>query len=358
MSPLVSGNGKQFTQALLARAPGMNFFQLCHLLERQQPDALPWGTGDTPKVEPVRFRPWPTMGFPAADIAAVEYDDERPNAPPTVRTRFMGLYGVDAAMPAHLIDDIALRRDGHEELMAFLDQFNHRVAILLFRAWKKYRYTIGFRPGATDQHSQDLLALVGFGIGNKPERAGLSDSRVLALLGPLSQRTRTADGLAGVVALVVPGIQVTVEPFHPSWVSVTSPAQLGSSFPDSHCNSLRRGAVLGRQIVCRNKVVRVLLRPATVEQIDALLPGERLYRDLMAALRLYMGGRIDVLLRMEVSSTDAPQLALGEPRARLGWTSLLKPASKRAMSIPLGCFKAFLQRQEHSPVHDESSQFI
>ncbi|MBC8728409.1 hypothetical protein F6X39_08815 [Paraburkholderia sp. UCT2] len=117
-----------------------------------------------------------------------------------MRTTFTGLYGVDAAMPSHMIDEIVMREEGHEAVEAFLDRFNHRFVTLLYRAWKKYRYPESFRAGGSDAHSRNLLCLAGFGWGDKPQRAGLSDSRMLALLGLLIQRTRTPEGLAGASA--------------------------------------------------------------------------------------------------------------------------------------------------------------
>jgi len=95
---------------VLARAARMNFFQLCQLLERLDPGRAGLDTHDTPAREPVRFRPYPKTGFPGTEVAAVEFDADRPDTPPSVRTTFLGLYGVNAAMPPHLIDDIVHQR--------------------------------------------------------------------------------------------------------------------------------------------------------------------------------------------------------------------------------------------------------
>ena len=331
-------------QALMARAPHMEFFQLCRLLELQAPERPRLGTLDTLEHDPVRFRPWPKMGFPGSEVAAIEQDEESPHRPPDVRTTFMGLYGVDAAMPSHLIDDIVLRRDGHESVMAFLDIYHHRTVTLLFRAWRKYRYPVGFEQGGVDERSRDLLALVGFGLGDKPAQAGLPDSRVLAMLGLLNQRTRTAEGLAGVVTLAAPGVAVVVEEFHPVWIAVTAPALLGrrasGEDPDAQ-RGLGQGDVLGRRIRCRTKAVRITLHPTSAEQVDALLPGAKSHRDLMAFLRIYIGIKADAVLRMRVSSSLMPKPALGESRSRLAWTTLLKPAAKQILDVPLGRYEAF-----------------
>jgi type VI secretion system protein ImpH len=345
--------------SLLARAPMMNFMQLCQLLEVRVPEHPGFGTRDTPGHEPVRFRPRPHVGFPAGEIASVEFDQEGvpygPHAPPTVRTTFMGLYGVDAAMPSNMIDDIVLRTEGHEALEAFLDQFNHRIVTLLYRAWKKYRYPIGFRPGGNDSHSLKLLSLAGFGWGEKPARAGLPDSRALALLALLIQRTRTPEGLAGVVALAAPGVDVRVDEFFPTLKGVGRPQPLTSTGSadgaqgDGKGASRRRGLgggyVLGTRLAYRSRAARVTLRPASAEQAHDLLPGAWLHRELMAFIRLYVGTRADVFMRMEVSSRLVPApkigIAFSGPAPRLAWTTVLHAAVERLLTVPLGSYEAF-----------------
>jgi type VI secretion system protein ImpH len=294
--------------------------------------------------EPVRFRPSPKMGFPATEMACGETDDDHANSPRTVRTTFLGLYGVNARMPPHLIDDIAVRREGHEAVMAFLDIFNHRIATLFYRAWRKYRYVASWQPGATDDMSQRLLCLARFGIGDKASRARLPSPRVLGLLGPLTQRTRTAEGLLRVVALAVPGAGagVTLEERHPVWVRLDAPPRLGSA---GRMGGLARDHVLGRRIADRCETVRITLTPANARQVHGLLPDAPLHRELMSLLRVYVGYKVDVVLRMQVCAAMAPVLKLGRdndaPSGRLAWTTLLKPATReRAITIALGRYEA------------------
>ena len=335
---------------LFERAPKLTFMQFCRLLEACAPERPGFGTRDTPAYEPVRFRPRPRLGFPAGETAAVEFDDEHPDAPPTVRTTFMGLYGVDAAMPSHTIDEIALREEGHEAVEAFLDPFNHRIATLLYRAWKKYRYPERFRAGGVDDYSQSLLCLLGFGWGDKPLRAGLPDSRMLALSGLLIQRTRTSEGLAGVVALAAPGAEVRVDEFWAVTTSTGRPKPLTSTKPaagglsDGKRNGLGGGYVLGRRLTYRSRAVRVTLRPADARQAQDLLPGAWLHREVMAFIQLYVGIKADVYLRMEVSSRFVPHPSVGiertGPAPRLGWTTVLPSADERLIDIALGAYEA------------------
>jgi type VI secretion system protein ImpH len=345
MEPLVA--------ALLARAPQMNFMQLCRILELHRPDRPGFGTRDTPEQEPVRFRSHERTGFPASEIASVGIDDELaevwPDAPPSVRTTFMGLYGVDAAIPSHLVDDIVLRTEGHEAVERFLDLFHHRQVTVLYRIWKKYRYPVGFTAGGADAHSRRLLCLAGFGWGDKPARAGLPDSRLLALLGLLVQRTRTAEGLAGVIALAAPGVTARVDEFWPTWVPAGQQRALGTATPAAGAPGRKSGLgssyVLGRRIVNRSRAVRVTLRPADAHQARGLLPGEPLHRELIAFLTLYIGTKADVLLFMDLSSADVPAPRIGGGAdyiaPRLTWTTVLPCAQPRRITIALGRYEAF-----------------
>ncbi|VWD12219.1 type VI secretion protein [Burkholderia contaminans] len=335
---------------LFERAPRMTFMQFCRLLEACSPERPGFGTRDTPEHEPVRFRPRPRLGFPAGEVATVEFDDEHLDAPPTVRTTFMGLYGVDAAMPSHMIDEIVLREEGHEAVEAFLDPFNHRAATLLYRAWKKFRYPERFRAGGVDDYSRSLLCLAGFGWGDKPSRAGLPNSRMLALLGLLIQRTRTSEGLAGVVALAAPGADVRVDEFWAVTTSTGRPKPLTSVKPDKDGLSngkrsgLGGGYVLGRRLAYRSRAVRLTLRPADAQQAQDLLPGAWLHREVMAFIQLYVGIKADVHLRMKVSSRFVPKPAVGSERAspapRLGWTTVLPSVDERLIDIALGVYEA------------------
>ncbi|WP_428995962.1 type VI secretion system lipoprotein TssJ [Paraburkholderia ferrariae] len=130
MKPEEFPNLEPLVASLLARAPRMNFMQLCRLLEVSVPDRAGLGTRDTPEHEPVRFGSWPRVGFPAGEVAAVDFgdaaDETARSVRPTVRTTFMGLYGVDSAVPPHMIDDIVLREEGHAGVVADRAFAGHR----------------------------------------------------------------------------------------------------------------------------------------------------------------------------------------------------------------------------------------
>jgi type VI secretion system protein ImpH len=50
----------------------------------------PLGTAEKPSADPVRFRPWPGMGFPVSELRTVETDEDHPELPPRCAPRSSG----------------------------------------------------------------------------------------------------------------------------------------------------------------------------------------------------------------------------------------------------------------------------
>jgi type VI secretion system protein ImpH len=157
------------------------------------------------------------------------------------------------------------------------------------------------------------------------------------------------------VALAVPGVGVRVDEFYPAHARAGKPQPLTAAGGTDSAKEgadeagVRRGLgggyVLGQRVVYRSRAVRVTLRPASGQQTHDLLPGAWLHRELMAFLRLYVGTKADVFLRMDMSSRLAPAPRIGAPHAaaapRLGWTIVLPSADECLLTVPLGCYEAF-----------------
>jgi type VI secretion system protein ImpH len=311
-------------QAILAQAPRMNFFRFCQLLELAAPGMPGLGVADTPAPDLVRFRSVGRLGFPSREIAAIEWDDGcgsngnggLPACALTVRTTFLGLYGVDASMPAYFIDEIAQNRDGAEPLAAFLDLFHHRVVTQFYRVGRKYRYPLGFQNDGGDAVSRCLLSLVGLGLGMPPSVQELGPRSLLAMLGLASQRTRTAEGLVGVLQHAVPDATITVQEFYPVWIALNDadPTPLGD-----YC-------LLGRGFYDRINAVRVVIAPRQRASVLGLMPGQPLHRQLMAVLQFYLGYEMQAHLELQVWPALLPRPQLNSNQVRLGYTTALPRA--------------------------------
>jgi type VI secretion system protein ImpH len=327
--------------ALLADATQMNFFRFCELMELAAPDRAPLGSTDSLASEPVRFRSRGRLGFPNREIDAVEYDLDNPATPPTVRTTFLGLYGVDARMPSYFVDEIAQNRDGADPMAAFLDLFHHRIATQYYRVWRKYRYPAGFRTGGADEISQYLLSFAGLGFGTRGTGQAVGTRKLISMMGLASQKTRTAEGLAGVLQHAVPDARVTVEEFYAVWVDVQAPGRGRDKDRDQQPAALGENCLLGRGFYDRSNSVRVVIVPQTRESVLGLMPGRANHTEMMALLRFYLGYEAQAYLEMHVNPELMPEQALNSDQVSLGYTTRLpqrgvQGASRSVTRVQLG----------------------
>lgn len=306
-------------EAVAGRISEANVYRFCQLLEAAAPGNPPLGTTTRPSDDAVRFRPHPGMGFPAGELKAIEYDEEHPERPPTVRTRLLGLYGVDSPLPTVYLDDIAQRREGHEALEAFLDIFNHRIFTQFYRIWRKYSYPATFEAGGTDKTSQCLLGLIGLGIPGTANHVATPVSRFLALLSVMRLPTRNAEGISALVTLLAPNTQVRVTPHWPRKVPLAQPASLSREHPVS----LSQGTPLGAMGADANSQVRLELITEDLAEAEGWLPGRQLHTDLLVLLRVYLGWRCTAKLVLTLPVKCLPKPVLGGPKVWLGLTGSL-----------------------------------
>jgi type VI secretion system protein ImpH len=296
------------------RAHAFNFYRFCQLLEKQLSDNKPIGSTFSPKNDAVRFRPHPGMGFPVSELKAVETSEERPDAPPTVRTTFMGLYGVDSPLPTGYIDDITQRREGHEGLEAFLDIFNHRMMTQFYRIWRKYSYPATFEAGGIDKTSRSLMALTGI-----TDSGDVPASRLLGMLQPLVRTTRTAEGIASVINTQAPNTQVTIKPHKVTRM----PAGQQARFSLSALQTLGDHLVLGSHTDDANYCIGVEMFTEDPEEAKGWLPGGQLREDVFTLLRVYLGCDYDASLTLTIPMKLAPLPRLGDPALMAGYNVVL-----------------------------------
>ena len=312
-------NTSGLLQALHGQVAEANLYRFCQLLEQALPGHPPLGSTAQPADDAVRFCPDPGMGFPAAELKAIEIDAARPDRPATVRTRLLGLYGVDSPLPTAFLDDIAQRREGHEALEAFLDIFNHRIFTQFYRIWRKYSYPATFEAGALDATSQCLLGLIGLGIPGTAQQIATPVSRFLALLSVMRLPTRNAEGIAALVALLAPHTQANATARWPQKILLKEPASLSRQRPVS----LSQGTPLGSIAFDANSQLRLTLYTEDTQEAREWLPGGALYGDLLVLLRVYLGWRCTAKLRLSLPVCSLPVPMLGHATIRLGMTGVL-----------------------------------
>lgn len=339
--PQSSDSGVKAAQLLGSikdRVAEANLYRFCQLIEQAMPHHPPLGSTARPGDDPVRFRPHPGMGFPAAELKAIEIDDVHPQRPATVRTRLLGLYGVDSPLPTTLLDDITQGREGHEALEAFLDLFNHRIFTQFYRIWRKYSYPATFEAAGADATSQCLLGLIGLGIPGTAKQIATPVSRFLALLSVMRLPTRNAEGITALVTLLAPGTRTQVTPHWPKAIALARPASLS----ETHPVSLSQGVPLGRVGHDANSQLLIGLFTLDPDEAHGWLPGGRLHADLLVLLRVYLGWRCTAKLQLSLPLSSLPSPCLGQPSVWLGQTAALgldpqaQTSRQRTITINLG----------------------
>ena len=306
-------------QALEGRVAEANLYRFCQLLEQALPNHPPLGSTAHPADDPVRFRPDPGMGFPAGELKAIEIDPDHPERPATVRTRLLGLYGVDSPLPTAFVDDIAQRREGHEALESFLDIFNHRIFTQFYRIWRKYSYPATFESGAADATSQCLLGLIGLGIPGTAKQIATPVSRFLALLSVMRLPTRNAEGIRALVRLLAPNTKTQVTPHWPKKIALIQPASLSTHHPVC----LSQGTPLGSTGQDANTQLLLNLFTVDTREASGWLPGGQLHKDLLVLLRVYLGWRCTAQLQLVLPVRCLPLPVLGGSPVYLGLTGML-----------------------------------
>lgn len=284
---------------------------------------------------------------------------DHPTFPPTVRTTFLGVYGVDSPLPTSWLDDIAQSREGHEAATSFLDIFSHRITTQYYRIWRKYAWPATFEAGGRDATSQCLLGLVGLGIPGTAEQVATPVSRFLALLGTMRLPTRNAEGIRALVSLLAPNTRAIITEPDPVKVHIGNRSGLGTG------NRIRlsQRATLGKTAKEACSRVLVTLETADPDEAEGWLPGGALHTDLLVLLRVYLGYRSDARLRLTVPVRllPEPRLSTGR-RIQLGRTGLLGlkagklSNSRESLTVSLGCYEG-LQCSVLSPAEDGHYRF-
>ncbi len=344
-------------EQLRGKLPYIQFYRFCQLLEQCQPQELALGNHWQVKHDPIRFRPHPGMGFPASEFRQFEIS-EHSHLPATVRTTFIGLYGVESPLPTSYIDDIAQHREGYETVSDFLDIFNHRLTTQYYRIWRKYSYPATFAPGGTDRISKYLLSLCGLGIQGCAHNIATPVSRFLALASMLRLPTRTSEGIVALVELLAPNTKARVIAHDRCRIPLRHPLALSSRNPV--CLAL--SPVMGSHAPDVNSQVLLQLKTTHPDEVREWLPDGQLHQDLMALMHVYLGSRLHVRMQLILSRSLLPLAKLScQPKTTgilLGRTAVMRSFSSTKfknefLTINLGRYQRVQENPHYKETHED-----
>lgn len=316
---------KPLDQVLLDEPYRFEFFQAVRLLEKAFPEKRPVGRKAMPNEEVVRFRSRVALDFPASEIHEFrEAVDQRTDEQRLeMLVNFMGMVGVSGVLPQPYTD-LVLDRIRHRDTSAwaFLDIFSHRAISMFYRAWRKYRFPVGYERGK-DEFTGYLFDLVGLGTRGLRGRMSVPDESLLPYAGLIAQKPHSCNAVENVLSDYF-DTRAKIQQFCGQWLVLE---RSDYTMVGRQNSKLGVSAIAGTRVWDQQSKFRVRLGPLDFTKFQAFLPNGSAHEPMRSIVKFMVGLELDfdvrlVLQKKQVPSTILTTRAMRKPM--LGWTSFLK----------------------------------
>lgn len=297
-------------RALQERPAAFELFEALRRLECAYPERPRLGESARPTEDPVRLGETPSLAYAPCDIERFEPGGE--GRPARLKNLAFGLFGPNAPLPLHLTE-YALGRLRHAKdntLVAFADVFHHRLTSLFYRAWADAQPTVQRDRPEHDQFRLYLGALVGLSTPDLDHRDALPDRYKRYFAGRLLTQARNAEGLQRFLEHFF-RIPVRVIEFVAEWMRLPADAHLRLD-GSGNAACLGRTAVLGEYVWGTQHRFRLRIGPLSRERFDKLLPGGETLRQLVAAVKTYVGEEKAWDVQLVLKRDEIPATRLGQ----------------------------------------------
>lgn len=294
--------------ALEDRPQDFEFFEAMRRLECAYADRPRFGHSTRPADDPVRLAHAVSLEFAPRGID--RFEPGTPNGPARLYGLFLGLFGSNGPLPLHLTEHaIDRERNANDRaLVAFSDVFHHRMLSLFYRAWADSQPTVqGDRPDS-DRFQTYVGALIGMATPHLAARDALPDAYKRFFAGRLVPQARNAEGLEGFLEHYF-GVTVRVIEFVADWMRMPDDAHLRLGSPMS---ALGTHAVIGAHVRGAQQRFRLRIGPLTRHEFKRLLPGSDELKQLVSAVKLYIGEEKAWDVQLVLKKDDVPLTHLGQ----------------------------------------------
>jgi type VI secretion system protein ImpH len=304
------------------------------LLERLYPDSPRLGHTGPATKERIRLRADPALVFATSDVtkmALLPCADGQKRV--QVSAAFIGLSGSVSPLPAHFAEDIALKAPQQEAqpVREFLDVFHHRLMSLVYRAWSKYRLSVGYLKKGKDSFTRRMFCAVGLDGFADADDHQLHPFYFLRFAPLLASKSRSARSLEVVLHELLGDIGVGIEQFVGAWVLIEKPLRNKLGIAN---HQLGESLVIGRYVYDGSGRFTVKLGPLEYDDYLSFLPGGHRRPFLKSVINTFTPGIHDVMLELQVDLDAAPRFQLGSPRAAtLARTAWLGGSGAQSFSI-------------------------
>jgi type VI secretion system protein ImpH len=309
-----------------------DFYQAVRLLEMLDPVGASVGEGPDASAEVVRFRSSIRSAFPASDIDKVEMAGRGRRF--VMQVNFMGLAGAFGPLPPPITELVIERlraRDGAAR--DFLDQFNHRLVSLMFRARRTHRPELARGAPDDSNFAFYFYCMLGLGTDGLRKRMDVPDRALLERTGLLNQQPRSLHALERLIDAHF-GVPVEAVPLQGRWLPLARTETTRLGLRDGVNNVLGHSAVLGTRVWDQQAALTVSLGPLDLPAFRSFLPVGDAWAPLVALLRFHAGRMQDFSIRLRLKPAEVPGTKLDRKvPPRLGWTSFLTTRPRSAEGV-------------------------
>lgn len=307
-----------YRKKLEAEPHRFDFFGAMRELERSSPEKPKIGQSTVPGEDVVRLGQNPFLDFSDNNIEAAEWGAA---GVPTVRTRFLGFFGPQGALPLSTTIEAFTWSNQHDPSFArFTDIFANRFQQLFFRAWADARPIAHWDRPASDRFFAYVGAMDGVGTAAHRNRDSVPDIAKVQFAGLAGAQVKSATRLQHLLKGVF-GVDVDVIERVGSWLifeagDLTAIGRQGST--------LGVDSFVGTRAYSINDKIRVRIVAGTLEEYRNFLPSGARFENLVDLVFFYVGHRADFDMELALRADLAPAVELGKS-GQLGWTSWIAP---------------------------------
>ncbi|NOT49564.1 MAG: type VI secretion system baseplate subunit TssG [Acidobacteria bacterium] len=316
---------KPLNQVLDDEPYRFEFFQAVRVLEKVFPEKRAVGRNAMPNEEVVRFRSRIALDFPASEIHEIRqiFEEQTQQEKREMLVNFMGMAGVSGVLPQPYTD-LLLDRIRHRDtaMWAFLDIFTHRSVSMFYRAWRKYRFPIGYERG-NDDFTSYLFDLIGLGTKGHRGRMSLPDESLLPYVGLIAQKPHSCNAIENILSDYF-ATTAKVRQFHGQWLDLEPQDYTKLGMRNT---KLGESAIAGTRVWEQQSKFRVRLGPLDFQKFQAFLPTGSAYKPLRSILKFMVGLEFDYDVQLLLKKQQVPSSILttrAQRRPMLGWTTFLK----------------------------------
>ncbi|MGB3747193.1 MAG: type VI secretion system baseplate subunit TssG [Rhodanobacter sp.] len=306
--------------ALRDQPESFEFFEAMRRLECAFPERPRLGHSTKASDDFVRLGQTPSLAFAPKTVDS--YQPGGGGRPARMRGLFFGLFGPNGPLPLHLTEYAMDREINARDttFRAFADIFHHRMMSLFYRSWADAQPTVQMDRPEEDRFRLYMGALVGLATPDLDDRDALPDQFKRFFAGRLLQQARNAEGLQGMLERFF-RVPVEIVEFIAEWMRLPSDSllRLGSS---GDVAALGLTTVTGQYVRGSQQRFRLRLGPLSRAQFNNFLPGGEALRQLVAAVKTYLGEEKAWDVQLVLKRADVPVTRLGRD-GRMGLTTWL-----------------------------------